>query len=172
MSTPITPDGHGATGSPASPSAPEGPGERVIESLRESECVRLLGAGRVGRLAYTGREGPAVVPVVYKLHQGSIVFHPSQGTFTEQDLRTGIAHANYKVAFEIDQIDPDARGGWAVLVVGSAQHVDSEAERASIIGAGADPWPWPEAEAAHLMRVQPTRITGRRSYLRTMPTAS
>ena len=144
----------------------------MIETLTESECVRLLGAGRVGRLAYTGREGPTVVPIVYKLHEGSIVFHTLQGTFTEADLRTGIAHADYQVAFEIDQIDPDARGGWAVLVVGSAQHVDSEAERASIIGAGADPWPWPEAEAAHLMRVQPTRITGRRSYLRTMPAAS
>jgi hypothetical protein len=49
--------------------------------------------------------------------------------------------------------------------VGSAHHVDTEAERASISDAGADPWPWPEAEAAHLIRVQPRRITGRRSYL-------
>ena len=80
--------------------------------------MRLLGATRVGRLAYTGREGPTVVAVVYKLHEGSVVFHPLQGTFTEEDLRTGIAHAEYQVAFEIDQIDPDARGGWAVLVVG------------------------------------------------------
>ena len=164
MSTLSTPDGGSA-----SPGAPEGSAERVIESLSESECLRLLGAEQVGRLAYTGREGPAVVPIVYKLHEGSIVFHTLQGTFTEADLRTGIAHADYQVAFEIDQIDPDSRGGWAVVVVGAAHHVDTEAERASIIGAGADPWPWPEAEAAHLMRVQPSRITGRLSYLRTMP---
>jgi glyoxylase-like metal-dependent hydrolase (beta-lactamase superfamily II)/nitroimidazol reductase NimA-like FMN-containing flavoprotein (pyridoxamine 5'-phosphate oxidase superfamily) len=167
MSTLSTPDGGSA-----SPSAPGGPEERVIENMRESECMRLLGGGRVGRLAYTGREGPTVLPIVYKLHEGSIVFHPLQGTFTEQDLRTGIAHADYEVAFEIDQIDPDVRGGWAVLVVGSAHHVDTEAERASIIGAGADPWPWPEAEAVHLMRVRPLRITGRRSYLRTVPADS
>ena len=162
MSTLRTPDG-GST----PPSAPGGSGERVIESLGESECMRLLGAERVGRLAYNGWEGPTVLPIVYKMHEGSILFHPLQGTFTEQDLRTGIAHADYVVAFEIDQIDPDARGGWAVLVVGSAHHVDTEAERASIIGAGADPWPWPEAETAHLMRIRPTRITGRRSYLAT-----
>jgi nitroimidazol reductase NimA-like FMN-containing flavoprotein (pyridoxamine 5'-phosphate oxidase superfamily) len=172
MSTPSTSDGRGASGSPASPSASDGPSERVIESMTEGECVRLLGSGRVGRLAYTGREGPTVLPILYKLHEGSIVFHPLQGTFTEQDLRTGIAHADYAVAFEIDQIDPDAREGWSVLVVGSAHHVDTAAERASIIGAGADPWPGSEGETVHLMRVQPIRITGRRSYLAAVPADS
>ena len=68
----------------------------MAESLNEDECLRLLGATRVGRLAYTGREGPTVV--VYKLHEGSVGFHPLQGTFTEEDLRTGIAHAEYQVA--------------------------------------------------------------------------
>jgi len=167
MSTLSASDGGSAPSSAAGGSA-----ERVIERLAESECLRLLGAERVGRLAYTGREGPAVLPIVYRLHEGSIVFHTLEGTFTEQDLRTGIAHADYQVAFEIDQIDPDARGGWAVVVVGSAHHVDTEAERASITGAGADPWPWPEADTAHLMRIRPSHITGRRSYLRTMPADS
>ena len=45
-----------------------------------------------------------------------------------------------------------------MLVVGSAHHVDAEAERASIIGAGADPWP--EAASEHLIRVLPKRIVG------------
>lgn len=158
--------------SSASPSLSEWPGSRVIESLDENECWRLLGATQVGRLAYTGREGPTVVAAPYKPHEGSIIFHPLQGTFTEEDLRTGIAHAEYRVAFEIDHIDPDARGGWAVLVVGSAHHVDTEAERASIINAGADPFPWPEAEGAPLMRVQPIYIRGRRSYPRGVPAES
>jgi hypothetical protein len=38
--------------------------------------------------------------------------------------------------------------------------VDTEAERASITSAGNDPWP--EAESEHLVRVQPTRISGLR----------
>jgi nitroimidazol reductase NimA-like FMN-containing flavoprotein (pyridoxamine 5'-phosphate oxidase superfamily) len=138
--------------------------DRVIENPDENECLRLLGAGRVGRVAYAGRRGPMVLPVVYKLYEGSIVFHALQGTFMEEDLRTGIAHADYQVAFEIDQIDPDARGGWTVLIVGSAHHVDTEAERASIINAGANPWPRHEAESVHLVRVQPVHIRGRRSY--------
>jgi len=149
----------------SAPPSPPGVSGRVIESLDESECLRLLGGARVGRLGYTGREGPNVVPVVYKLHKESIVFHPLEGTFTEEDLRTGIAHAEYEVAFEIDQIDPYTRGGWAVVVVGSAHHVDTEAERASIVNAGGDPFPWPEAKTAPLMRIQPVHIRGRRSYL-------
>jgi nitroimidazol reductase NimA-like FMN-containing flavoprotein (pyridoxamine 5'-phosphate oxidase superfamily) len=149
----------------SAPPSPPGVSGRVIESLDESECLRLLGGARVGRLGYTGREGPNVVPVVYKLHEESIVFHPLEGTFTEEDLRTGIAHAEYRVAFEIDQIDPDTRGGWAVVVVGSAHHVDTEAERASIVDKGGDPFPWPEAKTAPLMRIQPVHIRGRRSYL-------
>ena len=108
-------------GTRIAPSLPGGAGQRLIRELggRANACG-CSAPGGWGGLAYTGREGPAVLPIVYKLHEGSIVFHPLQGTFTEQDLRTGIAHADYKVAFEIDQIDPDARGGWAVLVVGSA----------------------------------------------------
>jgi nitroimidazol reductase NimA-like FMN-containing flavoprotein (pyridoxamine 5'-phosphate oxidase superfamily) len=132
----------------------------VLERLDESECLQLIGAGRVGRLAYTGRFGPTVLPVLYKLHEGSVVFHTLQDTFTEEDLRTGIAGAEYQVAFEVDQYDPETLEGWVVLIVGSAHHVDTEAERASIISAGADPWP--QAESEHLVRVQPWRIGGRR----------
>jgi hypothetical protein len=47
-----------------------------------------------------------------------------------------------------------------VLVQGSAHHVDSEAERASVSEAGVDPWPGGEREL--FVRVIPSRITGRR----------
>jgi nitroimidazol reductase NimA-like FMN-containing flavoprotein (pyridoxamine 5'-phosphate oxidase superfamily) len=133
---------------------------RVLERLDERECLQLIGAGRLGRLAYSGRFGPTVLPVLYKLHEGSVVFRTLQDTFTEEDLRTGIAHAEYEVGFEVDQYDPETLDGWVVLVVGPAHHVDTEAERARIISAGNDPWP--EDESEHLVRVQPIRISGRR----------
>jgi hypothetical protein len=133
-------------------------------------CPRIVrGITLLQVLGYTGREGPTVLPVEYRLHEGSVIFRTLQGTFTEDDLCTSIAHADYQVAFEIDQIDPVARWGWAVPVVGSAHHVDGQAERASIINAGADPWPWTEAEAAHLIQLRPRYIHGRRSYPRPMP---
>ena len=160
---PDNPADLGSGGRGASPNPQGGPGRRVVEPLDESECLQLIGAGRIGRLAYTGRYGPTVLPVVYKLHEGSIVFHTFQDTFTEEDLRTGIAYAEYQVAFEIDQFVLEPLDGWTVQVVGPAHHVDTEAERASIISAGAEPWP--EAEYEHLVRVQPTRIGGRRTRM-------
>jgi nitroimidazol reductase NimA-like FMN-containing flavoprotein (pyridoxamine 5'-phosphate oxidase superfamily) len=155
---PKNPADVGTRGGPASPSPHGGSKRMVIEHLADSECLELLGAARVGRLAYTGRYGPTVLPVVYKLHEGSIVFHTFRDTFTEEDLRTGIADAEYHVAFEIEQIDPEALEGWTVLVTGPAHHVDTEAEYESIIEAGADPLP--EAEAEHLIRVKLHSITG------------
>jgi len=41
-----------------------------------------------------------------------IVFRTAQDTYTDEDLRTGIADAEYNVAFEIDQIDPETGQGW------------------------------------------------------------
>jgi nitroimidazol reductase NimA-like FMN-containing flavoprotein (pyridoxamine 5'-phosphate oxidase superfamily) len=139
---------------------PGGTGRRVLEHLDEAECLRLISAGGVGRLAYSGRYGPTVLPVNYRMHEGSILFRTAQDSPTEEDLRTGIAHAEYLVAFEIDQIDAGAREGWSVLIQGSAHHVDSEDERASV--ASAEVEPWPEGEREHFIRITPARITGRR----------
>lgn len=144
-------------------SAPSGPGDsgrRVLERLDEDECLRLIAAGGVGRLAYYGRYGTTVLPVNYQMHEGSIVFRTAQDSSTDEDLRTGIEHAEYRVAFEIDQIDAGAREGWSVLVQGSAHHVDSREERALVAAAGVEPWP--EGEREHFIRITPARITGRR----------
>jgi hypothetical protein len=75
-------------------------------------------------------------------------------------LRTGIAHAEYQVAVEVDQTDPEAREGWLVLVRGTAHHLDTEAERASIASLGLKPWV--EGEPKHFIRVNPISIEGQR----------
>ncbi|SRR5260221_11775656 len=132
----------------------------VLEELDKAECLRLITPGGIGRIAYSGRYGPTVLPVNYKLHQGSIVFRTAQDSPTEEDLRTGIANAEYKVAFEIDDIDIAAREGWSVLIQGPVGHVESEAERASALEAGVEPWPGGDREL--FLRIVPSRITGRR----------
>ena len=35
----------------------------VVEPLDEAECLRLISAGGVGRIGYSGRYGPTVLPV-------------------------------------------------------------------------------------------------------------
>jgi nitroimidazol reductase NimA-like FMN-containing flavoprotein (pyridoxamine 5'-phosphate oxidase superfamily) len=130
-----------------------------LESMDEAECLRLISPGGIGRLAYTGRYGLTVFPVNYKLHNGSILFRTSQNSPTDEDLRTGIAHAEYEVAFEIDDIDPVTQVGWSVLIQGSAHHMASEAEQAEVRESGVEPWAGGPRE--HGIRITPIRVTGR-----------
>jgi nitroimidazol reductase NimA-like FMN-containing flavoprotein (pyridoxamine 5'-phosphate oxidase superfamily) len=111
-----------------------------VEQLDEAACLELLSTGRIGRLIYNSRYGPVAMPSEYKMHEGSIVFRTYRVAFTEEDLRTGIAQAEYQVVVEVDQVDPEAHEGWVVLVRGTAHHVDTEAERASISSVGLESW--------------------------------
>lgn len=139
--------------------APAAPGP-VTERLGEDECLRLISSGGVGRIGYSGRYGLVVLPVNYKLHKGAIVFRTGQDSPLGEDLRTGIANAYYKVAFEVDAIDMAAREGWSVLVQGDAHPVDAEDERADVLQAGVESWPGGEKEL--FVRIVPTGVTGRR----------
>jgi nitroimidazol reductase NimA-like FMN-containing flavoprotein (pyridoxamine 5'-phosphate oxidase superfamily) len=134
--------------------------EPLLEKLDPDECLRLISLGGVGRVAYSGRFGPTVLPVNYKLHEGTIVFRTVQDSPLGEDLRTGIAGAEYKVAFEIDEVDMAAREGWSVLIQGSAHHVDSESERADVLESGVEAWPGGHRE--HFVRIIPAVIAGRR----------
>jgi hypothetical protein len=133
---------------------------RVVERLDEAECMDLLRSGTIGRLVYTSRYGLVALPFEYKMYEESIVFRTYRAAFTEEDLRTGIPGAEYQVAVEVDQIDPEAREGWMVLVWGAAHHVDTEAERALMTGLALEPWV--EGEPEHFIRVKPNRIGGQR----------
>jgi nitroimidazol reductase NimA-like FMN-containing flavoprotein (pyridoxamine 5'-phosphate oxidase superfamily) len=155
------PDDNADLSSPGSASPGAGvSARRVVERLDEAACMELLSTERIGRLIYNSRYGPVAVPSEYKIHEGSIVFRTYRVTFTEDDLRTGIAHAEYQVVVEVDQTDPEAREGWVVLVRGTAHQVDTEAERASISNVGLESWV--EGEPEHFIRVDPISIAGQR----------
>jgi len=134
--------------------------DRVIEELDEAESVRLISAGGIGRIAYASRFGPAVLPVNYKWYNGAVVFRTARHSALDEDLQTGIAGGDYKVAFEIDELDLAGRQGWSVLIQGPAHHVEGEAERKAAEQAGVQPWPSGEREL--FLRIVPQRITGRR----------
>jgi hypothetical protein len=144
----------------AHPSTHDGHEQPVLEHLDEAECLRLISPGGIGRIVYVGRYGLTVLPVNYALHRGAIMFRTAQNSLTGEDLQTGIAHAEYKVAFEIDEIDPVAREGWSVLIHGPAHHMTTDDERAEVEESGVVPWPGGEKEQA--IRIAPDQITGRR----------
>ena len=117
---------------------PGGP-EAVAEELDEAECLRLVAGQEVGRIAYSGRFGPTVLPVNYRFFEGSVVFRTGAGSPMDEDLRTGIEDAEYRIAFEVDELQAGLREGWSVLVQGSAHHVTSPEECAAVARAGVTP---------------------------------
>jgi nitroimidazol reductase NimA-like FMN-containing flavoprotein (pyridoxamine 5'-phosphate oxidase superfamily) len=137
-----------------------GHAKAIMEELDERECWRLVSLGVIGRIAYVGRYDLTVLPVNYRFVDGTILFRTAQDSLTGEDLRTGIAHADYKVAFEVDHFDESTREGWSVLIQGPAHHLDSPAEQAAAESAGVRPWP--SGEKDHFIRITPARVTGRR----------
>jgi nitroimidazol reductase NimA-like FMN-containing flavoprotein (pyridoxamine 5'-phosphate oxidase superfamily) len=135
-------------------------GKPKVEVLDEAECLRLISPGGVGRIAYQGRYGLTVLPVNYRLVGGAVLFRTARDSITGQDLRTGIANADFKIAFEIDYLDERAREGWSVLIQGPAHHLDSAVEQEAAIAGGVHPWAGEDKD--HFIRITPTRITGRR----------
>src|ERR1700745_3746700 len=113
--------------------------DRVFEQLNEEQCLALISSGGIGRIAYTSRFGPAVLPVNYALQDGAIVFRTAENSPLDEDLRTGITDADYKVAFEIDSIDLAHQQGWSVLIQGPAHHVMG-AELDAVRGSGVQSW--------------------------------
>jgi nitroimidazol reductase NimA-like FMN-containing flavoprotein (pyridoxamine 5'-phosphate oxidase superfamily) len=132
----------------------------IIEELDEAECMRLVSQGVIGRLAFVGRYDLTVFPVNYRLVGGAILFRTVQDGLTGEDLRTGIARAEYKVAFEVDDLDEATREGWSVLIQGPAHYLDSDAEQAAGLAAGLESWP--SGEKDHFVRITPVRVIGRR----------
>ncbi len=150
-------EAHLSSSSGSGSPGPAVPARRVLERLGEAECRELLATGGIGRLVFTSRYGPTALPVNYKIDEGSLVLGTWDPVFDE-DLRTGIADADYQVAVEADQIDPQERRGWIVMARGAAHHLDTEAERAPVIDAGLEPWI--EEVPAHYIRVTPTSLFG------------
>lgn len=133
--------------------------DRMLEELSEEQCLALVAPGGIGRIAYASRSGPAVLPVNYVLQGGAIVFRTAENGPLDEDLRTGIADADYRVAFEIDSFDTSTRQGWSVLIQGPAHHVTGS-EQDAVRDAGVESWAPGEREL--FVRITPARVTGRR----------
>jgi len=142
------------------PVAGDARNDAVLEQLDEAECLRLISPGGIGRVAYTGSYDLTVLPVNYLLHDGAILLRTEAEGLTTADLRTGDRVSEYRVAFEVDDFDQQAREGWSVLIQGPAHHIDDEAERAEALATGLQPWPGGARD--HFIRITPMHVTGRR----------
>jgi nitroimidazol reductase NimA-like FMN-containing flavoprotein (pyridoxamine 5'-phosphate oxidase superfamily) len=132
----------------------------IVDKLTEAESMRLIEQAEVGRIGFTGRFGQMVLPVTFKVVDGAVVFRTEEDSVLAEDLRTGIAGADYRVAFEVDEADRATRTGWSVLIQGAVHHVEDQATRAQLLEA--DIHPWAGGDKSLYLRVTPSVVSGRR----------
>jgi uncharacterized protein len=128
-----------------------------LVELARDECLLLLGAFTVGRVAIALPSGSVlVVPVNYVLDGEAIVFRSDPGE--KLDHLHGAP-----ASFQIDFIDPVHHTGWSVLVQGTAHRVSAtEVEHLAVE-------PWAGGQKPHWVRVVPSAITGRRLIAPNLP---
>ena len=125
-----------------------------LEILSKDECWRLVRGCAVGRLAVIGDDGgPEIYPLNIAADGESVVFRTDPGS------KLAALHKLRSVALEVDGLDFEARDGWSVLVVGTAEEIGGsaliEAQRLPLA-------PWAVGEKARWFRLSPTRVSGRR----------
>ena len=122
---------------------------RLLVDLDEAECYRLAATEPVGRLAWTGPEGPSVVPVNFALEGGAIHVRTAAYSALARECDDS------PVAFEVDAYDADSRIGWSVVMTGRAT--------LGFVSPGAPaPEVWPVGSKAAHLTVEVAKVTGRR----------
>jgi nitroimidazol reductase NimA-like FMN-containing flavoprotein (pyridoxamine 5'-phosphate oxidase superfamily) len=125
-----------------------------LELLDESEAMRLLAQGEVGRVGLTIGEVPAIFPVNYRILDGCIVFRSSPGSKVSTAASKGI------VAFEVDDYHAADRSGWSVLVVGRSEVVHDLDVTFAVLDAGLESFA--DGPRGAIVRITPTFVSGRR----------
>ena len=129
--------------------------ERELAELPKDEALRLLGSVPFGRVVFTARALPAVRPVNHLVDGSRIIIRTSLGSA----LSTDVDGTGTVVAYEADEIDPVARQGWSVVVVGRAVPVTdgalSEHYRQAL-------QPWAAGQRDEVIAISTDMVTGYR----------
>ena len=117
------------------------------------ECRHGLTASTVGRVAFCTSQGPLIFPVSFGVVDGAVVFRTSPYT----ELGTLVVGA--RVAFEVDDSQPEHEAGWSVVLHGKATRVEDPDEVTRL--RRILPEPWASGQRGMYVCVVPTSISGR-----------
>jgi uncharacterized protein len=95
-----------------------------LDVLGRAECLALLATAVLGRIVFTDRSMPAMLPVNFSLWDGALLIRTSAGGKFDAAVRDAV------VAFEADEADVERGTGWSVVVLGRSRIVDHPAELA------------------------------------------
>jgi uncharacterized protein len=133
------------------------PATEMLE-LDRSECLRLLAASGVGRIAISVTEWdhPVIRPVNYLFDtpSQSVLIRTAPGSKLHATLRSA------RAAFEIDGIDEAGRVGWSVIIVEVSEEIVNAAELRRIDRLGLEPWA--PGRKGHWIRIRANTVSGRR----------
>jgi nitroimidazol reductase NimA-like FMN-containing flavoprotein (pyridoxamine 5'-phosphate oxidase superfamily) len=123
--------------------------------LTFEECLELVAASGVGRLAFLADGEIEVLPVNYTIDGPAVAFRTATGSKLEAAIERAV------VAFEVDAYDESERTGWSVVIKGRAEVVSDPDVIQRLENSGLRPYatsvPKPEWVVIH-----PNTITGRR----------
>jgi uncharacterized protein len=123
-------------------------------ALSPTRCQELLESQSIGRVAWQAADGPQILPVTYACHDGTVIFRTSPyGVLSELVRPTD-------VALEIDELDPEGRQGWSVVVQGRARGV-AEPDQLVRMWTVSGVVPWASGIRNVFIQIIPHRITGR-----------
>ena len=127
----------------------------TLEELSEAESRLLLGSKDLGRIAVVREGRPEIFPVNFVLDGDVVIFRTGPGTKLDWSVMG-------PVAFEVEDIDSETRGGWVVEVKGTARDltsaVDSRSEREKALPLT----PWVGGEHSNWVSIVRPEISGRR----------
>jgi len=125
-----------------------------LEVLDRSECLRLLSRSSLGRIGFTSGALPTVLPVNFHLEASASWYGIRRGSRLDDALRNAV------VAFEADDLEPEAHTGWSVAVTGLATAVRDLAELDDARHEPADRWTPSPGDS--LVAISTELLTGRR----------
>jgi uncharacterized protein len=122
--------------------------------LGRRECMELLAAKSVGRVAYPRDAGARILPVNYILAGDYVVFR----TVPDGEI---FRHALSSVcAFEVDETDEFFEAGWSVVAVGRLELATEE--DFARMRSGRLPEPWASGDRWMFVRLSCEHVSGRR----------
>lgn len=120
---------------------------RRLAELTRPESLRLLGGAPFGRIVYTVRALPAIVPVRHLVDNGMVVVR----------THVGADCAGSVVAFQADDIDSAAESGWSVMITGVARRVSDATETEHYESVLA---PFVDMPNVEIIRIYPEIVSG------------
>ena len=129
--------------------------DHLFEELSPPDCLALLEANHIGRIAVVVDDRPIVFPVNYAMAGDEVVFRTNAGT---KLAGAALGH----VAFEIDGADEATREGWSVVVQGVGYEVTTSLDLRSEQLRRLDLQPWAPGDRSHWVRIVANSVTGRR----------